>query len=146
MTEPGFTTSDFHNVVHKHIVNAAAAGLAEAKFDWQDIAPFLATARDICRADFRANGLVQLHTVTQQDDQWIDAEEAFVGVSASDQDDGNEWLSETFWLSDVVTAGEDPEHVRSAIRALERTVSKLNAWLDAYRPADEEETGEKDPA
>ena len=60
---------------------------------------------------------------------WVEAEEAFLGISVSDRDDGAEWLSETYWLSDVAIADEDPAKVRAIVRGLERSLAKINAWL-----------------
>ena len=48
-----------------------------------------------------------------------------------DRDTGELWLSETWWLSDIATAEGDPEEVRGVIRALGRTIAKLEAWLAA---------------
>jgi hypothetical protein len=131
MPEPPFTTADFHNIVQKHVANAVSAALADAKLDWREIAPFLATAREMCRADYATGPKVQLHSETEREGLTVDAEEAYVGVTIADQDDGTPWLSETYWLSDVVLARPEPEHVRRAVRALERTIAKLNCWLDA---------------
>jgi hypothetical protein len=106
------------------------------KMDWQLIQPFLEAARSFCRSEFREGGSVRLHTLRADGDQWVDAEEAFLGISVADRDDGQEWLSETFWLSDVALADRDPEKVRRVVAALERSIAKLNAWL-----AEEEKGG-----
>lgn len=130
MADAPFTTADFHNVVQKQIVNAVTAVLAETKLDWAQIAPFLATARDMCRADYAWGPKVQLHAETEQDGLPVDAAEAYIGITVADQDDGTPWLSETYWLSDVALSRGDADHVRASVRALERTIAKLNAWLD----------------
>ncbi len=124
-----FTSADFHNVVHKQIVNAVYETLSEGKLDWNLIAPFLETARAICRADFEEGAKIRIHTVQADGEDWVDAEEAFLGISVQDRDDGSEWLSETRWISEVALEEEDPEQVRAVVRALERSVAKLNAWL-----------------
>ena len=59
----------------------------------------------------------------------MEAKEAYIGISVSDREDGEEWLSDTRWLSEIAIAEEDPEQVRAIVGALERTIAKLNAWL-----------------
>ena len=124
-----FTTADFHNVVQKHILNALYEQMGAEKMDWQLILPFLEAARSFCRSEFHEGGSVRLHTLRAEGEAWVDAEEAFLGISVADRDDGQEWLSETFWLSDVALADRDPEKVRRIVAALERSIGKLNAWL-----------------
>ena len=132
MSEHDLTPSDFHNVLHKHLVNTVADVLGDAKLDWELVEPFLESARDLCRGDFRNGGAqIQIHTVTADGDQWVPAEEAFLGISVSDQERGEEWLSETYWISDIVIADGDPERVRNAIAALERSIAKMRGWLGA---------------
>jgi len=48
----------------------------------------------------------------------------------ADRDDGLEWLSETWWLSDIATADKDRVQVEAIVAGLERTIAKLRAWLD----------------
>jgi len=127
----GYTSSDFHNVVQKQILNATYETLVETKMHWALIEPFLHAAREVCIGDFRRTGSVRLHGVAAEGDAWTDAEEAYLSLSIADQDDGHEWLSETWWLSDLILAGGEPARVREAARALERTVAKLDAWLAA---------------
>ena len=136
-----YSTAEFHNVIHKQIVNATLETLADTKLDWVLIEPFLRAARDMCRGDFRGTGRVEIHGAAQQGDAWVDAEEAYVSVSVADQDDGTEWLSETWWLSDLVLAGGDPAQVRDAVRALERSIAKLNAWLETPQTKGPDEAG-----
>jgi len=135
-----FTTADFHNVVQKHILNALYEQMGAEKMDWQLIQPFLDAARTFCRSEFEEGGSVRLHTLRAEGDDWVDAEEAFLGISVADRDDGQEWLSETFWLSDVALADRDPEKVRRIVAALERSIAKLNAWL-----AEHEQGGPGEP-
>jgi hypothetical protein len=123
------TTADFHTVAQKQILNAVFAVLADSKMDWALIAPFLETAREICLGDFEETGRVRLHVLRAEGDTWVDAEEAFLGISVSDRDDGAEWLSETYWLSDIATADGDPAQVRAIAQGLERSLAKINAWL-----------------
>lgn len=127
----GYTTSEFHNVIQKQILHATYETLVETKLHWELIEPFLEAAREMCRGDFRRTGRIEVHGVEAQGGDWVEAEEAYLGLSIADQDDGREWLSQTWWLSDVVLAGADPARVREAARALERTVAKLDAWLAA---------------
>ena len=129
--ELALTTAEFHNVIQKQIVNATYETLVETKLHWAVVEPFLQAARDMCRGDFRRTGRVQVHGAVAEGDGWADAEEAYLSVSIADQDDGREWLSETWWLSDLVLAGADPARVREAARALERSVAKLDAWLES---------------
>lgn len=125
----GYTTSDFHNVVQKQVLNATYETLVETKMHWALVEPFLHAAREVCIGDFRRTGSLRIHGVAAEGEGWAEAEEAYLSLSIADQDDGHEWLSETWWLSDLVLAGGDPVRVREAARALERTVGKLDAWL-----------------
>jgi len=128
----GYTTSDFQTVIQKQVLNATYETLAETKFHWGLVEPFLHAAREMCRGDFRRTGRIQIHGVAAEGDGWADAEEAYVGLSIADQDDGREWLSQTWWLSDLVLASGDPGQVREAALALERTVAKLDTWLSSH--------------
>ena len=123
------TTGDFHNIAQKQILNATFSVLSETKMDWNLIEPFLQAARDVLLGDIEENAQVRLHTVQQLDGQWVEAEEAYLGISVSDREQGEEWLSDTWWLSEIATAEDDPEQVRAIVRALERTIAKLNIWL-----------------
>ncbi len=123
-----FTSGDFHNVTQKQILNAVYETLVAAKMPWESIRPFLETARDMVRADFEAAS-IRLHTVQADGDSWVDAEEAFLGISIADRDSGTEWLADTYWVSDIATVDDDPDQARAVIRALERSIAKINAWL-----------------
>jgi len=136
MAEENFTSADFHNVVHKQIVNAVTDTLAAGKLDWELIAPFLDAARSICRADFEEAARIAFHTVRAEGEDWVEAEEAFLGIAVAGRDDGEEWLSQTYWVSDVALADRDPEQVRRVAAALGRSLAKINAWL-----AEQEEGG-----
>ena len=125
----GYTTSYFHNVIQKQVLNATYETLVETKLHWELIEPFLHAAREVCRGDFKRTGRIDVHGVAHQGESWVDAEEAYLSLSIADQDDGREWLSQTWWLSDLLLAGGDPARVREAARALERTVAKLDSWL-----------------
>lgn len=129
--EGPLTTADFHTIAQKQILNAVFAVLAEAKMDWALIRPFLEAARELCLADFEATGRVRLHVMRADGEGWVEAEEAFLGISVSDRDSGEEWLSETYWLSDVALAEDDPEEARRIVRALEKSIARINARLDA---------------
>lgn len=124
------TTADFHGVAQKQILNAVFSVLSDSKMDWQLIEPFLSAARDVLLGDIEETAQVRLHHVHEVDGQWVEADEAYLGISVSDRDQGEEWLSDTYWLSDIATADNDAEHVRATIRALERTIAKLNLWLE----------------
>ena len=140
MPESSFTSADFHNVVHKQIVQAVYETLAEGKIDWELIVPFLDTARELCRSEFREASQIRLHTVRAEGDAWVEAEEAYLGIAVADRDTGEDWLSETYWLSDVALAGGDPERVRLVVAALERSLAKINGWL-----AEQEKGGPEAP-
>jgi hypothetical protein len=127
--DPRFTTGDFHSIAQKQILNAVYSALADAKLDWQLIQPFLDAARALLLADIEENAQVRLHTLRAEGDIWVDAEEAFLGISVSDREEGKEWLSETWWLSEVALADEDPAEVRRILAALERSTDKIKAWL-----------------
>lgn len=124
------TTGDFHAVAQKQILNAVFAILSDTKMSWELVEPFLAAARDVVLGDIEETAQVRLHTV-QQDEKggWVEAEEAYLGISVSDRDTGEEWLSDTWWLSDLAIAEDDPEQVRAIIHALQRTNAKLDRWL-----------------
>ena len=141
MADSSFTTADFHNVVQKQILNAVYESLASGKMDWDLIAPFLDTAREICRSDLRAASRIRLHTVRADGENWVDAEEAYLGIAVADQDDGQDWLSETWWISDIALADRDPEQVRRIVAALERSIAKLNDWLAEQEKGDPDESG-----
>lgn len=134
------TTGDFHNIAQKQILNAVFAVLADTKMDWALVAPFLEAAREVCLGDIEENAQVRLHTLHQEEGQWLEADEAFLGISVSDRDDGNEWLSDTYWLSDVAIADGDPEQVRAIVRALNKSIAKINLWL-ADKPGGPVEPG-----
>ncbi len=129
------TTGDFHNIAQKQILNAVFAALSETKMAWEVIEPFLSAARDVLLGDIEETAQIRLHTVQQVDGEWVEAEEAYLGISVSDRDQGDEWLSDTRWLSEIAIAEEDPEQVRAIIRGLERSIAKLNLWLADKPPA-----------
>lgn len=123
------TVGDFHNIAQKQILNATFSVLSETKMDWNLVEPFLQAARDVLLGDIEETAQVRLHTVQQVDGEWVDADEAYLGISVSDREQGEEWLSDTYWLSEIATAEDDPDQVRAIVRALERTIAKLNLWL-----------------
>lgn len=123
------TTADFHNVAQKQILNAVFSVLSETKMEWALIAPFFETAREVCLGDIEENAQIRLHTLRLDGEQWVEADEAFLGISVSDRDDGSEWLSDTYWLSDIAIADGDPAQVRAIVRALEKSIAKIEAWL-----------------
>ncbi len=130
-----FTSGDFHTVTQKLVINAVYETLADTKLDWQVVRPFLGMARDMALGDFE-EARFRLHTVRAEGENWVEAEEAYLGLSVADRDDGQEWLSETRWLSDIATADDDPEQVRLIIAALQRTIGKLETWLGEKEAGD----------
>lgn len=127
---PAIGSAEYHQLAQKQILNAVFTALAESKMEWPTILPFLEAAREVCAGDFQENARVRLHTTRAEGDAWVDAEEAFLGISVADRDDGIEWLSETWWLSDLATADASREEVQAVIAGLERTIGKLRSWLD----------------
>ena len=124
------TLGDFHTIAQKQIMNAVFAVLAESKMDWNLVEPLLAAARDVLLGDIEETAQIRLHSIQQgENGSWVDAEEAYLGISVSDREDGEEWLSDTRWLSEIAIAEEDPEQVRAIVRALERSIARINAWL-----------------
>jgi hypothetical protein len=134
-------TAEFYNIVHKQIIHTTVETLSAAKLDWSLVEPFLNAARDVCRGDFAQTGRVEIHGVTGEAGALEEAEEAFVGLTVADQDTGAEWLSETWFLSDLVLQTGDAARVREAARALERSVARLDRWLADH---DEQGPGEAD--
>jgi hypothetical protein len=134
MADPPFSAADFHNVVHKQIVNAAFETLADAKLDWNLVAPFLDAAHEICRADFQEGARLRLHATRGEGGEGGDSEavaetEAFLSIAVADREDGETWLSESYWLSDIALADGDPEEVRRLAAGIERSLAKVKAWL-----------------
>jgi hypothetical protein len=136
------TIADFHNIAQKQILNAVFAILSETKMDWAVVAPFFEAAREVCIGDIEENAQIRLHSLALEGEDWVEAQEAYIGISVSDREDNEEWLSDTRWLSEIAIAEEDPEQVRAIVRALERTIAKLNLWLadkpEGAAPADKE--------
>ena len=133
--DSALSASDFHTIAQKQIMNAVFATLSEAKMPWNLVVPFLEAAREVCAGDFAENGRVSLHSMRSEGETWVEAEEAYIGISAADRETGEDWLAETYWLSDIATAGANREDVEAAIAALERTITKLNDWLKNGGPA-----------
>jgi len=132
MADPPFSAADFHKVVHKQVVNAAFETLADAKLDWTLVAPFLDAAHEICRADFQEGARLRLHPARGdggESEAAAETEEAFLSIAVADREDGETWLSESYWLSDIALADGDPEEVRRLAAALERSLAKVKAWL-----------------
>lgn len=125
-----FTSADFHNVVQKQMLNIVFDTLAQSKLDWHQVAPFLDAARDVCRSDLEENGRARIHAVRAEGESWVDAEEAYIGISVADREDGKEWLSETWWLSDLIIAENDRDQVNQILSALERSIAKVREWLE----------------
>ena len=123
------TVGDFHTVAQKQILNAVFATLAESKMPWNVIAPFLETGRAVCVGDFVENARIRIHTQRAEGETWVEAEEAFLGISVADREDNEEWLSETYWLSDLAIADGNSTEVEAIIAGLERTIAKLREWL-----------------
>lgn len=130
MEPPPYTIADFHHVVRKQLATAASAALADTKMRESELDAILYSARALCRDDLERDGRLGLHGLDQTEDGTLaPAEEAYLSVAAGDAGGDGEWLSLTYWLSDLALADRDPERVRAAIAAIERSLAKLNAWL-----------------
>lgn len=123
------TVGDFHQIAQKQILNAVFATLAESKMQWNLVEPMLEAGRGVCAGDFVENARIRIHTQRAEGEAWVEAEEAFLGISVSDREDGQEWLSETYWLSDLAIADGNRTEVEDVISGLERTIAKLREWL-----------------
>ena len=123
------TVGDFHMVAQKQVLNAVFATLADSKMSWNLVAPFLEAGRAVCAGDFAETARVRIHTQRAEGETWVEAEEAFLGITVTDRDDGEEWLSETYWLSDLAIADGSRNEVEAVIAGLERTIAKLREWL-----------------
>ena len=135
MADPPFSAADFHKVVHKQVVNAAFETLAEAKLDWDLVAPFLEAAHEICRADFQEGARLRLHAAAAGGETPVERDEAFLSIAVADREDGETWLSESYWLSDIALADGDADEVRRLAAALERSLFRVKAWLDEQEAA-----------
>lgn len=129
MEYPPYTHVHFLNDAQKQVVNAAMAALSERPLEWSQVAPFLEAARALCRDDVRLNGTFAVHGLEYADGELVPAEEAYVAMSVRDRQNQVEWLAQTFWLSDLALADQDPVRVRSAVAAIERTLEKVKVWL-----------------
>ena len=130
MTSPSLTTADFHNLVHKQVANAAYESIIGSKLDWDVVAPFLDAARSVCRGEFEQSARVRFHTLRAEGEDWVEAEEAFLGIAVRGEGEEQDWLSQTYWVSDIALADEDPENARRVIAALERSIARIRARLD----------------
>ena len=83
---PAMNSAEYHSLAQKQILNAVFAALAENKMDWATIAPMLESAREVCLGDFQENARIRLHTTRAEGDDWVEAEEAFLGISVADRD------------------------------------------------------------
>jgi uncharacterized Ntn-hydrolase superfamily protein len=137
MDQPPYTSADFHDDVHKQLVSIVTSSLADTKLGWSQVAAFLAAGRALCRDDVRYNGRLALHGVEYRDGELAEADEAYLSLSVRDREDGVEWLSQTYWLSDIALADQDPERLRGAIAAMERSVAKLKQWLADREPPED---------
>jgi hypothetical protein len=141
-----FGNAEFHAVAQKQLAHAAQQAIGNAKLNWETVAPLLEAARAICRADICEGASIRLHTEQEEAGNWVEAEEAFLGISLADRDDGTEWLSETWWISDLALAEEDPARINAIARALERSVARIDAWLAANEKGGGTEAPPPDPS
>lgn len=131
MDQPPYTSSNFAEDAQKRLVDAAVGALSETRLSWPQVAPLLDAARAVCRDDLRfGGGQLALHGLEYENAELAPAKEAYVSVTARDRDTQVEWFSETYWLSELALADQDPERVRSAIAAIERSLAKLRTWLE----------------
>jgi hypothetical protein len=130
MDQPPYTTANFIEDTQKRLIDAAVGTLSETRLSWSQVSPLLDAGRAVCREDLRA-GQLALHGLHYEGADLVPADEAYISVIARDRDTQVEWYSETYWLSDLALADRDPERVRLAIAALERSLAKLHAWVEA---------------
>lgn len=124
-----YTSEHFHIVTHKLIKHAIVEMISDNKFDWEVIQSFLESAREMAQADFDEAEL-RIHPVRADGENWVEAEEAYLGISIADRDTGEEWLSATYWLSELATGEDDPAQVRRIIAAMEKSIAKMRAWAE----------------
>jgi hypothetical protein len=131
MDQPPYSSSHFVEDAQKRLIDTAVGALSDARLSWSQVAPLLDAGRAVCRDDLRfGGGQFALHGLAYQGDELAPAEEAYVSITARDRDTQVEWFSDTYWLSDLALADQDPDRVRSAIAAIERSLAKLHAWLE----------------
>lgn len=135
---PPYTSSNFHDDVQHHLVNAAVEALSQTKLEWHQVAPLLKAARAMCSDDIRA-ARFGLHGLEYEGAELVPADEAYLAMAVRDREDGTEWLSQTWWLSDIARADEDPDRVRCVISAMERSIDKLKEWLSEKEGAGEDQ-------
>lgn len=140
MEPPPYTLADFHHVVRKQLASAASAALADAKMRDSELDAILYSARALTAGELERNARLSLHGLdVGEDGELAPAEEAYLSVSAGGEHGEAEWLSLTYWLSDLALADRDPERVRAAVAAIERSLAKLTAWLaEQEAPAEPE--------
>ncbi|MBV9884780.1 MAG: hypothetical protein JO276_17360 [Sphingomonadaceae bacterium] len=137
---------DFHTIAQKQIINAVFATLAESKMQWNLVEPLLEAGRSVSLGDFTENARIRLHTQRAEGDDWVPAEEAYLGISVADRETGEEWLSETYWLSDIAIADGNRAEVEEIVAGLERTIAKLREWLaNPAAPPPEAEAPPEEP-
>ena len=130
MSSPSLTTADFHNLVHKQVANAAYESIIGSKLDWDVVAPFLDAARSVCRGEFEESARIRFHTLRAEGEDWVEAEEAFLGIAVRGEGEDQDWLSRTYWVSDIALADDDPENARRVVAALERSIARIRERLD----------------
>ena len=135
MDQPPYTSADFQEDAGKQLVDVSIAAVSAANLSWLQAARLLDAARAVCRDDLRFGGGLALHGLEYAGGELAPAEEAYLSVTGRDRDTHVEWMSQTYWLSDLALADRDPERVRTAIAAMERSLAKLNAWLEAHEAA-----------
>ena len=143
MSSAPFTTAEFHNVVHKQIANAAYESIIGSKLDWELVAPFLDAARSVCRGEFEQSARIRFHTLRAEGEEWVEAEEAFLGIAVRGEGEELDWLSRTYWVSDIVLADEDPQAAERTIAALERSIARIRERL-AEKDLTEKDLAEKE--
>lgn len=140
MAQPPFTSSDFHNLVHKQLANAAYEAIIDTKLGWDQVGPLLDAARSVCRTEFETSARIRFHTLRAEGEEWVEAEEAFLGIAVRGEDEDEDWLARTYWVSDIVLAAGDGEAAERVLAALERSIGKVRARL-AEAPAENEKGG-----
>lgn len=130
MEPPPYSLADFHHVVRKQLATAASAALADAKMRDSELDAILYSARALTAGELEQSARLALHGLDLGEDEALaPSDEAYLSVSAGGENGEAEWLSLSYWLSDLALADRDPERVRATVGAIERSLAKLNAWL-----------------
>lgn len=129
--EPYYSIADFQNDARQRLATIAASAMAEHRIADGELKALIEAARNLCRDELIRNGRFALHGLDQDADGVVPSDEAYLSLAAAGPGEGRDWVSLTFWLSELALADRDPGRVRGVIAAIDRTQEKLRAWLAA---------------